>query len=75
LEVVFVGFNIGFKVGNFLFEISLLFNMVLLPNSDSTDQGGCDSMECDCVDISFYSEDCSDRVGGAKAFKRGFLYL
>jgi hypothetical protein len=75
LEVVFMSFNLGFKLGNLLFEMPLLLNMALLPNSDGTDQGGCNSMEGDCIDVGFYGEGSGDRVGGAKAFKGGFLYL
>jgi hypothetical protein len=37
LEVVLVGLNAGFKLGDLLLEISLLLDMVLLPNSDGTD--------------------------------------
>jgi hypothetical protein len=53
LEVIFIGFNLGFKSGNSLLEMPLLLDMVLFPNSDSTDQRGCNSMEGDCIDVSF----------------------
>jgi hypothetical protein len=76
LEVVLVGFDIGFELGNLFFEVSLLLDMVLLPNSDGTNQRGGNPLEHNCVDVSFYGEDCGDRMGGTQWFDRwGFLDL
>jgi hypothetical protein len=75
LEVVLVGFNLGLKLGNPLLEVPLLFNMVLLPNSDGTDQRGGNPTEGNHVDVSFYGEGGGNRTGGTEAFERGFLYL
>jgi hypothetical protein len=70
LEVVLVGLNTGFKLGDLLFEISLLLNMVLLSNSDGTDQGGSNPSECDYINVSFHGKGCSNGVGGTQSFER-----
>jgi hypothetical protein len=70
LEVVFVGFNVGFKVGNLLFEVPLLLNMALLPNSDGTDQRCSDASECNGINVSFYGKGCGNGAGGSQMFDR-----
>jgi hypothetical protein len=49
--------------------------MALFPNSDGTDQGSRDSLECNCINVCFHGKNCGDRVGGAKVFESGFLVL
>jgi hypothetical protein len=76
LKVVFVGFDAGFEVGDFLFEVPLLIDMALLPNSDGTDQGSGNSSECDGVDVGFHCKGCSDGTRGPQSFEGwGFLDL
>jgi hypothetical protein len=70
LEVVLVGLDMGFKSGNLLFEVSLLLNMVLLPNSDGTDQRGGNPSEHNCIDVSFHGKGCGDGAGGTQLLKR-----
>jgi hypothetical protein len=75
LKIIFVGINLGFKLGNLLFEMSLLCNMALFPNSDGTDQGCCNSLEHDCIDVSFKGEGISGRVGGDRLLRGRVLQL
>jgi hypothetical protein len=60
LEIIFMGFDLGFKSGDTFFEMPLLFNMALLSNSDGADQRGCNPTECNCVNVGLYSKSCSD---------------
>ena len=69
LEVVFMGFDAGFKMGNLFFEVSLLLDMALLSNSDGTDQGSGNPLKCDGIDISFHGEGCGDRTRGPQSFE------
>jgi hypothetical protein len=75
LEVFFISFNPGFKPGDLFLEVPLLFNMALFPSSDGGDQGGCNPMEGDCVNVCFHDKGGSDQMGGGEAFERGFLCL
>jgi hypothetical protein len=71
-----MGFDVGFKMGDFFFEVPLLLNMALFPNSDDTDQRGGNPSESDYINVSFHGEGYGDGLRGSKAFNGwGFLYL
>jgi hypothetical protein len=70
LEVFFIGLDTGLKAGNFFFKVSLLIDMALLPNSDSTDQRGGNLLEYDCIDVSIHGKGYGDGARGLQSFER-----